>query len=203
MGSSKRWKHEHNRDLYVRKARDAGYRSRAAFKLLELDRSDALMHPGDTVVDLGASPGGWSQVAVEKVGPAGFVLGTDLLPMDALAGVQFVQGDFTEQGVLDEILEQLADRPVDLVISDMAPNITGIRVTDQARSSLLVELAWDFAGKVLKPGGRLVVKVFQGESSERCVREMAGSFATLRRRKPDSSRDKSREFYVVASGFGL
>ncbi|NNM00367.1 MAG: RlmE family RNA methyltransferase [Gammaproteobacteria bacterium] len=203
MGSSKRWKHEHNRDVYVRKARSDGYRSRAAYKLLELDRSDKLMRPGDTVVDLGASPGGWSQVAAEKTGPGGFVLGTDLLPMDPLEGVRFVLGDFTEQAVLDEILAELGNRPVDLVISDMAPNITGIRTTDQARSALLVELACDFAVKVLKPGGRFVVKVFQGESSESCVRETARQFASLRRRKPDASRGKSREFYVVASGFGL
>src|SRR5690554_7726868 len=157
--SSKRWLQEHFSDPYVKQSQKEGYRSRASYKLLELDKKDRLFRPGMTVVDLGAAPGGWTQVAAQRVGSGGRVIASDILPMDSLAGVSFVQGDFTEQSVFDEILAAIGDAPVDLVMSDMAPNISGMDAVDQPRAMYLVELALDMARHILKPGGSFAVKV--------------------------------------------
>ena len=199
--SSSRWLREHHSDEYVQRSRADGYRSRASYKLLELQNSDRLMRRGDVVVDLGAAPGGWAQVAARQVGEQGCVVASDILPMDSLADVEFVQGDFTEDDVLDRVLAALGDRRADLVMSDMAPNMSGIRDVDQPRAMLLAELALDFARKVLKPGGKFVCKVFHGEGFDAFVKELRGAFGTVLTRKPDASRDRSREVYVIAKDF--
>lgn len=199
--SSGQWLKEHFDDHYVQRAKDQGYRSRASFKLIELNDKDRLFKPAMTVVDLGAAPGGWSQVAAELVGDHGRVIASDILPMDALAGVTFVQGDFTEESVYQAILEAIGDRPVDLVISDMAPNMSGMAGIDQPRSIYLVELALDLARQVLKPDGVFLAKVFQGEGFEALLKEMRQSFAKVQSRKPDSSRARSREIYQLCRGF--
>ncbi|SFR58402.1 23S rRNA Um-2552 2'-O-methyltransferase [Marinobacter daqiaonensis] len=199
--SSDRWLKEHFDDAWVKKSREEGYRSRASYKLIELDRKDQLFRPGQTVVDLGAAPGGWTQVAVEKVGDRGTVVASDILPMDAVAGVDFVQGDFTEQLVFDQLMEVLAGRPVDIVISDMAPNMSGNPATDIPRAMALVELALDMAKQVLRPGGVFVAKVFQGEGFDVLLADMKQSFSSVVSRKPDSSRARSREIYQVCRGF--
>ncbi len=199
--SSDRWLKEHFDDVWVKKSREDGYRSRASYKLIELDRKDRLFHPGQTVIDLGAAPGGWTQVAVEKVGDSGVVVASDILPMDPIAGVDFIQGDFTEQSVYDELLELLGERPVDVVISDMAPNMSGNPATDIPRAMALVELALDLAKQVLRPGGVLVTKVFQGEGFDALLADMKGSFSSVVSRKPDSSRARSREVYQVCKGY--
>ncbi len=196
--SSRRWLREHFDDAYVREAQARGYRSRAAFKLLELDRRAGLLRPGLTVVDLGAAPGGWSQIAAEKLGPAGRVVALDLLPMDALAGVEFIQGDFREDACYERLLTFLDGRPVDLVMSDMAPNISGVKAIDQPRAILLCELALAFARKVLRPGGDLLVKVFQGEGADAFMRDLRGAFSKVSVRKPEASRGRSREVYALA-----
>ncbi len=195
------WLVEHENDPYVRQARQAGYRSRAACKLLELDAKDSLFRPGMTVVDLGAAPGGWSQVAADRVGAAGRVVAVDILPMAPLAGVEFIRGDFCEQAVLDALLERLAGRPVDLVISDMAPNISGVRAVDQPRSIHLVELAVEFSNTVLRRGGALVAKVFQGAGFPELVRDLHPCYEKVLIRKPRASRPRSREVYVLGRGF--
>jgi len=199
--SSGRWLQEHFDDAWVKKSQDDGYRSRASYKLIELDKKDKLFGPGQLVVDLGAAPGGWSQVAVEKVGNQGVVIASDILAMDSIAGVDFVQGDFTEDNVFEELLGLLGDRQADIVISDMAPNMSGMAAVDIPKAMGLVELALDMAQKVLRPGGVFVTKVFQGEGFEALLAEMRSSFNTVVSRKPDSSRARSREVYQVCKGF--
>ncbi len=200
-GSSKRWLKEHFDDEYVLRAQREGYRSRACYKLLELHQKDKLFKPGMTVVDLGSAPGGWSQVAVQLVGDHGRVVASDILPMDSIAGVDFVQGDFTEQQVFDSIMNLVGNEPVDLVISDMAPNLSGMAAVDQPQSMYLVELALDMARQVLKPGGTFVAKVFQGEGFEPLLKDMRTSFNSVLSRKPAASRARSREIYQVGKGF--
>ena len=199
--SSHRWLREHFNDHYVKQSQKEGYRSRASYKLQELQQKDRLFKPGMTVVDLGAAPGGWSQVAMELVGHNGRVLASDILPMDPLAGVEFVQGDFTEESVLGELLERLGEDKADLVISDMAPNMSGVRAVDQPAAMYLVELAVDMARQVLKPGGAFVAKVFQGEGFDELIRDLRGSYNSVVTRKPGASRPRSREVYIVARGF--
>ena len=199
--TSDRWLKEHFDDVWVKKSREDGYRSRASYKLIELDNKDRLFRPGQTVVDLGAAPGGWSQVAVERVGDNGTVVASDILEMSPIAGVAFVQGDFTEQSVLDELLDLLGERRADVVISDMAPNMSGMAAVDIPNAMGLVELALDMAQQVLKPGGVFVAKVFQGEGFDALLAEMRKSFGTVVSRKPDSSRARSREIYQVCKGF--
>jgi 23S rRNA (uridine2552-2'-O)-methyltransferase len=199
--TSDRWLKEHFDDVWVKKSREDGYRSRASYKLIELDNKDRLFRPGQTIVDLGAAPGGWSQVAIERVGDNGVVVASDILEMSPIAGVAFVQGDFTEQSVLDELLDLLGDRHADVVISDMAPNMSGMAAVDIPNAMGLVELALDMAQQVLKPGGVFVAKVFQGEGFDALLAEMRKSFGTVVSRKPDSSRARSREIYQVCKGF--
>ncbi|MFO1399003.1 MAG: RlmE family RNA methyltransferase [Burkholderiales bacterium] len=193
--------HEHVNDPYVKEAERRGYRSRAAFKLIDLDARDKLLRPGLTVVDLGAAPGSWSQVLRERLGPSGRVVAIDLLPMDPLAGVAFVQGDFREDEGLAAVEAALGGQGVDLVVSDMAPNLSGIESADQARSVHLGELALEFAATHLKPGGDLVVKVFQGSGLADLQAAMGAHFAKVYVRKPKSSRDRSRETFLVGKGF--
>lgn len=200
-GSSKRWLKEHFDDNYVLRAKQEGYRSRACYKLMELDEKDHLLRPGLTVVDLGSAPGGWSQVAAERVGERGRVVASDILPMDSLAGVEFIQGDFTEQQVFDSLMETLGDDAVDLVISDMAPNMSGVAAVDQPQSMYLVELALDMARRVLRPGGGFVAKVFQGEGFDQFLKDLRTSFSSVNTRKPAASRARSREVYLVCRGF--
>lgn len=199
--SSGRWLQEHFDDAWVKKSQEDGYRSRASYKLIELDKKDKLFQYGQLVVDLGAAPGGWSQVAAEKVGDKGVVIASDILPMDALAGVDFVQGDFTEDEVFEQLLALLGDRQADVVISDMAPNMSGMAAVDIPKAMGLVELALDMAQRVLRPGGVFVAKVFQGEGFDALLADMRGSFSTVVSRKPDSSRARSREVYQVCKGF--
>lgn len=195
--TSKAWMREHVNDPYVQLAKREGYRSRAAYKLMELDERDHLLKPGMTVVDLGATPGGWSQVAAKKLGSSGRVIALDLLEMQALHNVTFIQGDFREQAVLDELVKALAGRPVDLVISDMAPNISGIGNVDQARAMHLAELALDFSVEHLKPGGNFLVKVFQGEGFEAYLQQVRAAFKQTLTRKPQASRGRSSEIYLL------
>jgi len=199
--SSHRWLQEHVNDPYVKQAQKDGYRSRASYKLLELNERDRLIRPGMLVMDLGAAPGGWSQVAARLVGEKGRVLATDILSMDAIANVDFIQGDFTDEAVFNQILAALGDRPVDLIISDIAPNISGIDSADQASSMYLVELALDLARRVLKPKGNFVAKVFQGVGSDAYLKDLRSSFEKVSIRKPAASRSRSREVYMVARGF--
>jgi 23S rRNA (uridine2552-2'-O)-methyltransferase len=198
--SSHRWLREHFNDQYVKQSQKEGYRSRASYKLLELQEKDRLIKPGMTVVDLGAAPGGWSQVAVQLVGHKGRVIASDILEMDALAGVDFLQGDFTEESVFEQLLAMLGEELADLVISDMAPNMSGVRDVDQPKSMYLVELAVDMARQVLKPGGTFVAKVFQGEGFDELIRDLRASYSSVVTRKPGASRPRSREVYVVARG---
>jgi len=199
--SSQNWLKRHFDDPYVKEAQKAGYRSRAAFKLLELQERSRFLRPGQVVVDLGAAPGGWSQIAVPLVGRKGAVIALDILPMDQLEGVDFIQGDFTEAAVHDELLAHLEGRGVDLVMSDMAPNISGLKAVDQPRAMYLAELALDFALSVLKPGGAFLVKVFQGEGFDDYLRQVRATFDKVVIRKPKASRPKSREVYLLAQGF--
>ena len=194
------WIKQHVKDPYVKMSQKDGYRSRASYKLLEIIEKDRLIRPGMTVVDLGAAPGGWSQVAMDLVGHEGRVHALDLLPMDGIAGVDFILGDFTEDEILQELLGLIDKRPVDLVISDMAPNLTGSKAVDQPTSIYLVELAVDLACKVMKPEGVFIAKLFQGEGFDEFVRHVRTLFNTVSMRKPDASRSKSREVYMVAKG---
>ncbi|MGE0383514.1 MAG: RlmE family RNA methyltransferase [Gammaproteobacteria bacterium] len=200
--SSKRWLREHADDPYVKKAAVDGYRSRAAYKLIELDRRDRLLRPGQRVIDLGAAPGGWSQVARQRVGSAGRVVACDLLAMDPIPGVTFICGDFNDVAVLEAVLEA-SGGGADIVLSDMAPNISGIKAADQARSIGLAELALDCAGRTLAPGGAMLVKVFQGEGLDGLVAEIKLRFARVLHRKPDASRGRSAELYLLAQGYGI
>jgi len=191
---------EHVSDAYVQRARREGYRSRAAYKLQEIARSDRLMARGMTVVDLGAAPGGWSQVAAELVGPTGKVVAVDLLEMVALRSVVLIQGDFQEVGTLERLEGELHGAPVDLVLSDMAPNISGIGISDQARSMHLAELALDFAVKCLKPDGNLLVKTFQGVAFGELREALRPHFRQVLTRKPYASRGRSSEVYLLGKG---
>ncbi|WP_185235448.1 23S rRNA (uridine(2552)-2'-O)-methyltransferase RlmE [Teredinibacter franksiae] len=199
--TSRGWLEEHFNDQYVKAAQRDGYRSRASYKLVELNEKDRLIRPAMTVVDLGAAPGGWSQVAVAAVGDKGTVLASDILPMDSIAGVTFVQGDFTEESVLTELLSAIGGAKADLVISDMAPNMSGIAAVDQPQSMYLVELALDMATQTLRPGGAFVCKVFQGEGFDEFLQNCRDCFQKVVTRKPGASRPRSREVYVVAKGF--
>ncbi len=191
----------HVNDEFVKRSQKEGYRSRAAYKLLELQERDRFLKPGQVVVDLGAAPGGWLQVAASVVGKSGKVIGLDLLEIDPLAGVELIQGDFREDAVLEALNEMLEGRQVDLVISDMAPNVSGVSAVDQPRAMYLCELALDFCRHSLKPGGGMVVKVFQGEGFDEFFSEMRSSFGKVVTRKPKASRPKSREVYLVAGNY--
>jgi len=199
--SSKGWLKEHFDDEYVTRAQQAGYRSRAVYKLLEIQKKDRLLKSGMTVVDLGAAPGGWSQAAAEIVGKKGRVIALDILPMSSLAGVEVIEGDFREDSVLEHLLKSLGDRPVDLVMSDMAPNMSGMKDMDQPRAMHLTELALDLANQVLRKDGDIVVKVFQGEGFDEYLRDLKKAFNKVLTRKPDASRARSREVYLVGRGF--
>ena len=199
--SSKQWLRDHFNDAYVKKSKYEGYRSRASYKLLEIQRKDNFIKPGMTVVDLGAAPGGWSQVAAELVGDRGRVIASDILPMDIIANVEFVQGNFTEQGVLDKLVDQLRGSQVDLVISDMAPNMSGMKGIDQPQAMNLAELALDMSRSVLKPGANFLVKVFQGEGFESFRQELRETFRTVKTRKPAASKTKSSEIYLLAGDY--
>ena len=199
--TSKAWLKEHESDEYVQRSRKDGYRSRASYKLLEIDQSAGLLKQGMTVVDLGAAPGGWSQIAIAKVGDQGRVIASDILEMDTITDVDFVQGDFTDDAVFDAILKTLDDRPVDLVISDMAPNMSGMKAVDQPRAMYLVELAVDFARQVLRSDGVFLAKVFQGEGFDALVRDLRTDFNSVAIKKPDASRARSSEVYCLARGF--
>lgn len=201
--SSGRWLQEHFEDEYVKKAQKDGYRSRAVYKLLEIDEKDHLLRPGMTVVDLGAAPGGWAEVAAQRVGEKGRVIALDILPMDSLPGVTFIQGDFREEGPYQALLEALGDNPVDLVMSDMAPNISGMKAVDQPRAMYLAELALELARKVLKPGGDLLVKAFNGEGIDAYKQELRQDFKKLIVRKPRASRPRSAEIYLLARGYNV
>jgi 23S rRNA (uridine2552-2'-O)-methyltransferase len=199
--SSNQWLQRHLSDPYVKQAQRDGYRSRSAYKLIELNDKDRLIRPGMRILDLGSAPGGWCQVAAKLVGAKGRILATDILPMDSLAQVDFVQGDFTEQSTVDQLLTWLEGGQFDLIISDIAPNITGIDSADQASSMYFLELALDTVRRTLKPGAAFVAKMFQGAGSDEYLRELRKSFEKVLIRKPAASRAQSREVYVVAKGF--
>ena len=198
--TSKQWMREHINDPFVQLAQKDGYRSRAAYKLLEINEKDQLLKSGMVVVDLGATPGGWSQVAARIVGRSGKVIGLDLLPLDPIGGVEFIQGDFRDDAVLAQLENLLQGQPVGLVISDMAPNMSGVATADQARAMYLAELAMDFAVQQLEPDGSFLVKVFQGAGFEEYLKLMRSRFSKVATRKPKASRDRSSELYLLASG---
>ncbi|MCB1919682.1 MAG: 23S rRNA (uridine(2552)-2'-O)-methyltransferase RlmE [Candidatus Competibacteraceae bacterium] len=199
--SSARWLREHFTDEYVKRAQREGYRSRAVYKLLEIHEKDRLLRPGMTVVDLGAAPGGWSQLAARQVGERGIVIALDILPMESLPGVEFLEGDFRETEALERLLAVLAGRPVDLLLSDMAPNTSGVKAVDQPRGMYLAELALDFARQCLRPGGDLLVKAFQGEGFDQFLKELRTAFTTVAPRKPSASRARSAEQYLLARNY--
>ena len=201
--SSGSWRERQEKDPYVQRARREGWRSRAVFKLEEIDRKERFLKPGMVCVDLGSAPGSWSQYVTDKLGGRARIVAVDLLAMDALPDVEFIQGDFQDDAVFEQLLESAGSAGVDLVMSDMAPNISGTRAVDQPRSMYLVELALDLARRVLKPGGSFVCKVFQGEGFDDFVREARNSFARVRVMKPKASRAGSREVYLVARNFSL
>lgn len=192
---------EHFDDVYVKRSQQDGYRSRASYKLIEINDKDKLLKPGMKVLDLGAAPGGWSQIAGRLIGDRGTVVASDILEMAPLPGVTFVQGDFTEDAVYQEILKAIGDEHADLVISDMAPNMSGNSAIDQPQSMYLVELALDMASQVLRPGGNYLVKVFQGEGFDEYLKTMRGMFTSVVTRKPDASRTRSREVYLLGRQF--
>jgi 23S rRNA (uridine2552-2'-O)-methyltransferase len=198
--NSRDWVKRHLSDPYVKRANEEGYRSRAVYKLQEIDEAEKLLKPGVTVVDLGSAPGGWSQMAMKKVGTKGKVVAIDLLPMDAVAGVHFIQADFSSEEGLSAVVAAIENQKVDLVLSDMAPNLTGVVLTDQARLYALGELAVDFAVRFLKPNGVFLVKVFQGADFETFVKSMRAKFVKVAAKKPDASRDESREVYLMGRG---
>ncbi len=201
--SSKRWLKEHFDDHYVQKAQQQGLRSRAVFKIEEIQQKDKLLKPGMTVVDLGAAPGGWSQYAADQVGLDGRVIACDLLQMDPIAGVDFLQGDFRDEAVLNALLERVGEDKVDVLMSDMAPNMSGNASVDQPGAMYLVELALDMCREVLAPNGAFVVKVFHGEGFDQYMKDVRSMFKVVKTRKPDSSRARSRETYIVATGYKL
>ncbi len=200
-GSSQRWLDEHERDHYVNLARREGRVARSAYKLIEIDERDQLLKPGMVVVDLGAAPGGWSAYAAERVGDRGHVVALDILPMDPIAGVTVIEGDFNENAVFEALQQALDGAVVGVVMSDMAPNFSGTRAVDQARAMGLAELALHFAAEVLQENGSFVAKVFQGEGFDEFLRSVRERFSRVVMRKPDASRARSREQYVVATGF--
>jgi 23S rRNA (uridine2552-2'-O)-methyltransferase len=201
--TSARWLAEHESDPYVQRAREEGWRSRAVFKLEEIQRSDHLLKPGMTVVDLGAAPGGWSQYAARVLGGRGRIVALDVLEMPGLAGVEFIQGDFGSDAVVERLRASLAGTPIDLVMSDMAPNMMGIADVDHDRSMYLVDLAVDFAAQHLRPGGSLLAKVFQGREFQPLVARLRREDETVKLRKPKASRNRSAELYVLARGHRL
>lgn len=204
MTDSKRWLARHHSDPYVKKARQEGYRSRAAYKLLELQQKYSFLAAGMTVLDLGAAPGGWSQVARQIVGHRGCVIAVDLLPMSPIAGVEFLLGDFTEDAVLAQLMNRLnndqVSRAVNVVLSDMSPNLSGQKLVDQPRGIRLVESALDCALQVLEPGGVFVTKIFQGSGVDEVIKRLKQSFKMFKIYKPDASRSASSEIYAVARG---
>ena len=199
--SSNEWLRRHVNDPYVKKAQLEGYRSRSAYKLIELNEKDRLIKPNMFLLDLGSAPGGWSQVASKLIGRKGRVLATDILPMEPIKNVDFVQGDFTDEAVLAHLMERLGGEKFDLIISDIAPNITGIDSADQASSMYFLELALDTVRKTLKPGSNFVAKMFQGSGSDQYLKELRTSFEKVLTRKPGASRAESREVFIVAKGF--
>ena len=199
--SSRRWLDEHFKDKYVKDISDSGYRSRASYKLLEMQKKDSFMRPGMTIVDLGAAPGGWPQIALSVVGAKGKILATDILPMEPITGVDFIQGDFSKEEVFDDLVSRIGDSPVDLVISDMAPNISGVKERDRAESLRLNLLTVDMAQTYLKNKGVAVMKTFQNPQVANLVEEIKNSFSSVRIVKPAASRKESSEVYVVAQGF--
>jgi len=199
--TSKQWMDEHVNDPYVKKAKIDGYRSRASYKIIEINEKDKIIRPGNIVMDLGSAPGGWSQVVAKLVGESGRVIASDILPMDGILGVSFIQGDFTEAAVYDQILSMLNGDKADVVVSDMSPNLSGVNTTDQYSSIYLVELALDMARNVLKPGGSFCAKVFQGVGYEEYAKDVRKSFDKVMVRKPAASRARSREVYIVGKGF--
>lgn len=199
--SSQRWLKEHFDDPFVKMAQKDGYRSRASYKLLEIQEKDRILRPGMTVVDLGSAPGGWSQVTSRLIGGRGRLIASDILLMDSIPDVTFIQGDFTEDEVFEQLLQAIGDQPVDLVISDMAPNMSGVRSADQPRSMFLCELALDLAGRVLAPGGDFLIKIFQGEGFDEYHKQVRGMFDKVQMRKPLASRGRSREQYMLGRGF--
>jgi 23S rRNA (uridine2552-2'-O)-methyltransferase len=201
--SSKQWLQHQNRDPFVKQARVSDYRSRAVFKLQEIDQKDRIFHKGQVVVDLGAAPGSWSEYARSRIGTGGMVLAVDLLQMEPIPNVLFIKGDFSEAGVYQQSLASLPGQAADLVISDMAPNLTGIRSTDQARSMHLAELVFDFSCLVLRKQGTMLIKMFQGQGTDEFTRRLRQQFHEVRVRKPMASKDKSREFYILAQGYDV
>ncbi len=201
--SSARWLAEHANDEYVKRAQREGWRSRAVYKLEEIQQKERLLRPGIRCVDLGAAPGGWSQYAAKVLGGQGRIVATDILPMDAIPGVEFVCGDFREPPVLEAVLERVGAAKVDLVLSDMAPNMAGIDAVDQPRSMYLAELALEFADRVLAPGGDLLVKLFQGEGFDEFIRAARTRYARVATKKPKASRTRSPEIYLLARQFGM
>jgi len=204
--SSKTWLKEHFDDEFVRRSQQDGYRSRAIYKLIEIDQKDHLVKPGMTIIDLGAAPGGWSEYCARKIGKKGRMIALDILPMEPIDNVTIIQGDFREDAVFEELMSVMQDGSIengraDLVISDMAPNISGMGSVDMPRAYYLCELALDLARQVLKPGGGLLVKLFQGEGFEAYNRELKSSFSKVVMRKPKASRARSREIYALATGF--
>ncbi|WP_060498448.1 23S rRNA (uridine(2552)-2'-O)-methyltransferase RlmE [Pseudomonas sp. NBRC 111133] len=199
--SSANWLREHFNDPFVKQAQKDGYRSRASYKLLEIQKKDRLIRPGMSVIDLGAAPGGWSQVTSRLIGGQGRLIASDILEMDSIADVTFIQGDFTHDEVLQRILEAVGDSHVDLVISDMAPNMSGTPAVDIPRAMFLCELALDLATRVLKPGGDFLIKIFQGEGFDVYLKDVRSKFDKVQMRKPSSSRDRSREQYLLGRGF--
>ncbi|CDF86290.1 23S rRNA (uridine(2552)-2'-O)-methyltransferase RlmE [Pseudomonas sp. QL9] len=199
--TSHRWLKEHFDDPYVKMAQRDGYRSRASYKLLEIQEKDRILRPGMTVVDLGAAPGGWSQVTSRVIGDKGILIASDILPMDSIPDVTFIQGDFTEDEVFAQLLEAIGENPVDLVISDMAPNMSGLPAVDMPRAMFLCELALDLCTRVLRPGGDFLIKIFQGEGFDTYLKMVRENFEKVQMRKPLSSRDRSREQYLLARGF--
>lgn len=198
--SSSTWLQEHHDDQYVLQARRDGYRSRAVYKLIEIQQKDQVLKPGQFVLDLGAAPGGWSEYAAQFVSDKGRLIAVDLLPIEPIGGVEFIQGDFTEQPTLDEILKLIEGRDIDLVLSDMAPNLSGMVSVDQPRSMYLAELAFELARDYLGRNGVFVTKLFQGEGFDAYISSLRGSFKTVKLRKPDASRPRSREIYAVCRG---
>lgn len=199
--SSKRWLEEHFNDPYVKEAKRLGYRSRAAFKLIELQEKHRIIKPGMRVVDLGAAPGGWSQVASDWVGDKGQFYALDILPMESLPGVEFIQGDFTEDAVFDRLVACLDGQKVDCILSDMAPNTSGLKAIDGPKQEILTELAYEFADKTLAKGGSFLVKVFQGQAFEQYLKELRTKFDKVSVKKPKASRDRSPETYLLAIGY--
>ena len=201
--SSARWLAEHASDEFVKRAQREGWRSRAVYKLAEIQERERLLKAGIRCVDLGAAPGGWSQYAARIVGASGRIVATDILPMDAIPGVDFVLGDFREEVILNEVLGAVGAAKVDLVLSDMAPNMAGIDAVDQPRSVYLAELALEFADRVLAPGGDLLVKLFQGAGFEEIIRNTRGRYGRVVTKKPKASRSRSPEIYLLARQFGM